>query len=274
MLWLVLADCVNDLFMECAAPGVTYAVDGPDGTIRHWPATYQPPAHRYGEADLKAAIVVKQSPGPALMYTIDWDAVIQGAIVFPGAAVVHIGTVWAHAGGVAFTRRSAPAGAVQTPELVRPAALPGPTAWQPRNRWSYGMALLAIGGVDYCNGLKRFGYREAVMIGHLATAGVPAFFHVTEDNPRVVTFSVSTFVDWLLPVTPKAPRSKCIKDLEAEMKNMLYSVLYMALVDPCRPRGGPAEIDVNFFPGCDTVHDALRVRRPLPDIAYTESHPN
>ena len=99
--------------------------------------------------------------------------------------------------------------------------------------------------------------------------GSGAFF-VVGGCPRVITFDTRLFVDWLLPVTPFRPRCNDLAELETEIRNMVYCVLYFALVDPLQPRGGPVLADTQFFPGCDTAADALRVSRPLPLYEYRE----
>jgi hypothetical protein len=268
-MWSVLAQCLHEHVMQVASPGVAYVIDPPSGQRLAWPLHTTLAPNNYGEADLKAAAVVASCSGPTMFCTIDWDAVVQGALLFPPAAVVNVGRVYKHGNEITFSKRTAPAGSVAVPELVRPAGLPGHTAWSPQCRWSYTFALMCIGGIDYCEGLKRFGYREKVLTSHLGAHGVPEFFTV-DGSPREIEFDVALFRDWLLPVVPYRPRSKCARDLSNELVKIVWCVLYLALVDSQRPRAGPAIITVDLFPGCETLHDAMRVRQPLPHLAYTE----
>ena len=72
------------------APGVQYTIDPPCGAILRCPAR-DGPLHfsRFGEADLKAALfAAEHAVGETLLFTIDWDMVVQGAAVLPVAALV------------------------------------------------------------------------------------------------------------------------------------------------------------------------------------------
>ena len=270
--WNAVAISLVDHIKQMAAPGVSYVVDPPVGDLYAWPHDTPTPNNHYGEADLKVAAYLAERTEPAVMETIDWDAVVQGAMIFNAATVVALGAVFKDGGSIFYSARKAPPDAERVVEVVRPHGLPGPVAWAPEHRWSFGFALLAVGGIDYCEGLKRFGYTEGRLIRHITENGVPQFFTVT-DSPRVISFDVELFRDWLLPVTPQRARTTAICDLEREMHDLLYCTLYLALVDPNRPRGGPKEMDWTFFPNASDSVDALRVRQPLDPITYTEEYP-
>jgi hypothetical protein len=269
-MWAALSTALWDHVMQAAAPGVAYIVDPPAGPLVAWPAAAGVAQTRYGEADLKVASFLARVAERALHYTIDWDAVVQGALVYQPGTVVAVGTVFKAGDAIHYTKAKACAGAARVPELIAPAALPG-TADVSR-RWSYTMVLLAIGGIDYCNGLKRYGYSERALTAHLA-ATVPDFVAVgARDGHRTVTLSVRGFQDWLLPLPPVRPRSKSLAELETELGRIWFCLLYLGLIDPGGERGGPAyDPDARFFPGAESATDALRVRRPYPDVVYTES---
>jgi hypothetical protein len=271
-LWSAVAAALVDHIEQMAAPQTSYVVDPPTGGVYAWPEETPVPENNYGEADLKVAAFLAGVSGPAVMETIDWDAVVQGAILFNAATVVALGTVFVAGGETFFSKRKAPAAAERVVEVVRPHGLPGPSAWGPEHRWSFGLALLAVGGIDYCEGLKRFGYGEARLIRHIMDHGVPEFFTV-EGEPRVISFDVALFRDWLMPIAPQRARTTSIDELERELHDMVYCTLYLALVDPNRERGGPREMGWTFFPGCTDTADALRVRRPLAPVTYVEEWP-
>lgn len=262
-LWTVLAKALVEHIRIFAATNTQYIVDPPNRERYSYPPLPAPPDSNYGEADLKAACVAASLTCSVVMYTIDWDAVVQGVIMGGENLTVSLGNVFPAGDKVYYSKRAAPPGTKAMPEQVRAGRLARGCSW------SHGFALLAIGGVDYCRGLKRFGYRERHVTDHL-TLGTPNLFSV-EGVPRTITFNVRAFVDWLLPVTPYRAKSNSIDDLNSEMNNMLYCLLYMALVDPLRPRGGPAQLNYNFFPGCSTAEEALQVRQPLPPIVYHET---
>lgn len=271
-LWSAVAEALVDHIEQMAAPSTSYIVDPPTGQPFAWPPTTRVPANCYGEADLKVAAFLAETTGPAVMETIDWDAVVQGAILFNAATVVALGTVFVAGGEIFYSKRKAPKDAARVVEVVRPHGLPGPVAWAPERRWSFGFALLAIGGIDYCEGLKRFGYGEARLIRHIVDNGVPEMFTV-EGCPRRIEFDVELFRDWLMPLEPVRPRTTSIAELERELHDMVFCTLYLALVDKNRERGGPREMGWTFFPECTDAADALRVRRPLAPVVYVEECP-
>lgn len=268
-MWAAISESLCDHLMQAAAPGVTYIVDRPHGPPFAWPPAAAPAPTSYGEADLKVASYLARVREHAIHYTIDWDAVVQGALLYHPATVVAVGTVFKAGDAVHYTKAKACAGALRVPELIVPAVLAG--AATESMRWSYAMVLLAIGGIDYCNGLKRYGYSERALTDHLA-ATAPDFITITTSGARTVTLEVGGLVDWLLPLAPVRPRSRCIDELEAELGRIWFCLLYIGLIDPGGARGGPVyNPATRFFPGADSVEDALRVRRPYPDVVYTET---
>lgn len=266
-LWKVLAECLVDIIKTRASKGKAYVIDRPNGTKFKFPADTGIPEHNYGEADLKAMCMASECLSPTAIFTIDWDAVVQGVIVNNPNIYVVLGNVYPHSGGVAYTKSKAPRNSKATPEIIRPSVLGN------SEPWSYGFALLAIGGVDYCAGLKRFGYREAELIKHLASCPPPKFFYINvpEDDIPVITFDLNAFLGWLEPVKSFRARSDSVEDLNNEIASMLYCLLYLGLVDRNRTCGGPNHLaGSDFFPGATTAADAFSAPFEYPPVHYRE----
>ena len=92
--WNAVAISLVDHIKQMAAPGVSYVVDPPVGDLYAWPHDTPTPNNHYGEADLKVAAYLAERTEPAVMETIDWDAVVQGAMIFNAATVVALGAVF------------------------------------------------------------------------------------------------------------------------------------------------------------------------------------
>lgn len=245
-LWHVLAECIKDHIDVYAAPGVTYVVDPPNRNIYSYPAIELPP-NNYGEADLKGAAIAAARDDPTTFFTIDWDAVVQMSILKASHVKVSLGNVYKKGETITYTKRKAPSGSQAVAEVVQAGGL---SMGCPL---SYGLCLLAIGGVDYCKGLKRFGYRERILAGHLNETQ-PGFFTKTDQD---CTFHTQRFVEWITDLERYRPRSVCIKDLNAELNSMLYCVFYMALFQANNPRGGPEWDIKDLVCTADTIEDLL-----------------
>lgn len=262
MMWELVASLLYDTAMQLGAPNVKYIVDPPAGPILRCPREDGPLRYsNFGEADLKAALfATEQAVGEVVVYTIDWDMVVQGVAVMPSNVVVDLGATWRDGAKQYFSKRNAPSTAVRVRERIRPFIFSG------RERLSKAFLLLAAAGVDYCDGLKRFGYREADMV-NLLTLSPPRFLW-REDG--IYHFDVNTFVKHMRSVKPTRARSSDIAEFNKEIGRMLFCVLYFAFAGRWEARGGPVLPEHNFFPGARTVPDAMSGARIYPVYAFDE----
>lgn len=264
-MWAVLASALYDKVLRRAKPGVAYIVDPPAGPPRVHPEGTVVEAHNFGEADCRCALFARNRDC-ALVKTIDWDMVVQGALLFQAGVSIDIGIVYKAGEKLAFSKKRAPSDAERVPEVITPNAI------GPGHRPSRAVAMLCAAGVDYCRGLKRFGFREANMVPLVATA-VPEFFWITggAGGPRTATLDVTALVAWLAGGKRAVPKTeKPLAELNAELCAIFYCAVYFALFDKMAPRGGPAIGAVDFFPGAAGVADALGGALRYPVVSYTE----
>ncbi|WP_341246877.1 hypothetical protein [Nereida ignava] len=260
-MWDLIAACLHAHARQMGAPGVQYTIDPPSGPLLQCPALASDARlSHFGEADLKAALFAKEyAVGETLVYTIDWDMVVQGAAVLPTSTTLDMGSVWEKDGTRYYSKRNAPASAARVRERLRPGLLPI------GDRLSYAFLLLAAGGVDYCDGLKGYGYREPDMVRLLATSGEP---FIAVAGPRY-TFDPDAFVRRLSPVKAVRARCKDAERLQAEIGRMWYCLLYFAFVGRWAERGGPRTITDTFFPGATSAQAAL-TSTGNPPVVYVD----
>lgn len=262
-MWEVIAASLFDKVLHHAREDVTYIVDAPAGPILSHPDNAAYPVHNFGEADCKCAMFVKMVGG-GVVTTIDWDMVVQGVFLFPRNTLVDIGKVWKKGASLAFSKGKALPGATRVPEIIEPALIGA------GHRASIGFAMLCMAGVDYCEGLKRFGFRQTAMAQLILANEVPPFFVIANAPPMTATLSVNDLVGWLTAVPLYRPREKSILALNSEFQLIFFCALYFAGFDKMAIRGGPTVQDINFFPGAATAAAALSGEFMYPDVVYVE----
>lgn len=260
-MWRLLAECLYDLIRQVGAPDVAYVIDPPSGDILHCPRN--PLAQRrysnFGEADMKAALFAnEQAKGKTLIKTIDWDMIVQGVAVLSADVYVDVGSVWEKDNIRFYSRKKAPANAKRVTEYICPNIV---TA---NDRLSQAFLMLCAAGVDYCDGLKRFGYGERNMVALLGGAG-DAFITVSNG---VYTFNVNAFKARLSPVKPSRVRCTDVEELNKEMRRMWYCLLYFAFVGRNEDRGGPIWPDTTFFNTPLTAQEALTDPTTFAEVVY------
>jgi hypothetical protein len=243
-LWDQLCDCIIDYIQERAAQGVQYVVSKPCGDTWGYPAQSASLAHHFGEADAKCAEAAKELAGshPDRLYlvvTIDWDMLIS-AMFFPPNVSVHIANVFVNPDDpdatVYYTRAKAPKGSISIPEILNSGQL------GPYSGARAGMAwwLLATAGVDYCDGLRKFGFKEKAMLAKLGSPKIQEFVVVSTEPPRTVTLDLTACLQMLADVRRVLIKSDTITDFNTELDRIWYCLLYYLGLEPQRqPRGGP-----------------------------------
>ena len=131
--------------------------------------------------------------------------------------------------------------------------------------------------VDYCEGLKRFGFKESQMLGLLDRVHRIPF--VTVHNPdsgaRVATLNTSQLVDHLRAIKRTRVSNDALKDFCEELDRVWYCMLYYAGFDPQRDRGGPLLEHHEWLSNqIDTLTEALEAELSHDKVIYTETYPD
>lgn len=132
-------------------------------------------------------------------------------------------------------------------------------------RMMYLMACLGFKGCDYCLGLNRFGFTEAVYRAIYedsleAPKWILSCFSPSNPLRRMIRFLPGKFLDFLRRAKPrKADRGpEALRDFTQEVLDMLYVVTYSAHFDVSRQPGGPPPLPyTDIFAGATTLDEAL-----------------
>lgn len=281
-LWEVIADCIRDKVLRFAAPNTQYVIDPPRGPVWSYPAGIEK-NHNYGEADSKCAEAALEIASASPHYTvvvktIDWDMLVSG-LYFPPNVIVSIGVVYVDGENevVAYSKQKAPSSAHRVAEIVQPGRL------SETNPATASFWLLAAVGVDYCDGLKRFGWKEGPMLEMLPHVLAEPFISV--ENPigggaRRAVLDVKTLQKHLEATQRRVTRgaratNNSLADFQKELDRIWYCTLYYAGFDPQRDRGGPLLQDNQWFnPECSGIDELQNAAMPCVTVSYTENYPD
>lgn len=250
---LLLAD-----YAELTQDGITRIVDGPLGT-NGWKngQMNEYAQENWGEADVRCYRWARtlDKPGETIVIdTIDFDMLLQVSIHnFISKVLLRLGTAYS-APGVYSAKKAAQVRAKRVHELVdvnsfasRPQALGVHRLF----------VMLAMGGVDYCKGLVRFGTNFATLSRHLERdagfirmAVIPTEEAVVSPLKRSITFDTKRFTRWFLGV--KIRKSKhSMEDFVSELASMMFCVAYFFGFDMGGASAGPDESGIRRV-----VHEA------------------
>lgn len=246
LLMQLLADTLIKYIRNSNREGVVYEFDLPDGNIIHIPYTVCDRTHNFGEADCKVALAAKEATDAGLktlVCTIDWDMVLQ-LMVLRSDADIAVAKLWTNKDGdLAYS--SASAKKIKARERVH--EIVTPVRMYP-DTLSTAFLLMCIGGVDYCKGFKRFGYRmEAFM-------GLRGEKLVTDDG-NTMTFHMDVIGNHLSSCKPRLRKSSCVEDFQNELRNVIYCVLYFAGIGGTNEIGGPEKPNITIEG--DSIEDLL-----------------
>lgn len=249
-LWTIVAELLVEFARALTAPNTVYVVEPPGGGRRTVPADAgaQVCPHNWGEADQKAvAFAVEHEPKTVLVSTIDWDMVIAGCCAFNDRVTVKIARVFQglESGAIFFSKTGAKhEKSRRVTEYVTPALIgAGSSAW-----W-----MLAVGGVDYCDGLVRFGFPAADL-----SELVPDAAHIVEHGAAGVTVHLAPVFQRLSAIRPVRRKVDSPAEFAAELRRMVFCVLYFCGCGAQAPRGGPSVAGLTFgFAACAGVDDCL-----------------
>jgi hypothetical protein len=266
-LWDQICTCIIDYIGIRAVDGVQYIVAKPSGEMWGYPAQPTAPTHHYGEADAKCAEAAKEMADAFpdqlfLVVTIDWDMLIS-AMFFPPNVAVHISNVFLNPDDpesiMVHSKAKAPKSWVSTPEIINSGDL-GPYG---RTRASRAWWILATAGVDYCAGLRAFGFKEKAMLAILTSFDASPSSDASSDalsdvrvnlvdistESHTVTFNVTACLRILAPIKRKLIKSDTVADFNIEMDRIWFCLLYYMGYEPQRqPRGGPIRTHHEWIP--------------------------
>lgn len=297
-LWRAIEASIKEyLLTGRGRPGVRYIIDAQDGSRWEYPAAVVPlamPALKYGEGDMKSIMWATHLQGddPVLVMTIDWDVILAVSIY---AANVHvwIGTVYANKASapewydedlIKLTRSGGhklwgPTHTVQLLEIIEMPRLQGSTR---AVRLHAVMLALCCGGVDYCYGLKKYGFSEAnlipVALRH-RNAGFPIRWLKSMYNPgdpyrRYLRFDPAAFIRVVGEAWRPRSCKSTLADLSREILNMLYCLTYFNGFDSQRTPGGPPPPEeIDLFPGMTTIAELLAHDEDFPEVVLVERYP-
>ena len=253
-LWGIIAELLQEFAETLTAKNTCYIIEPPQGgriTIPNAPSS----TSNWGEADQKAVALTRELTAQGLsvaVCTIDWDMIIAGVCVFPKNVHVKIARLYQDKETKAVYYSATGAKGKLTErvyEYVYPAKIGPPSvAW-----W-----LLAIGGVDYCKGLTRFGFSANEILEMLQEHQQPNL--IIRRNDRIG-------ID--LPAIFRSLRGFCVVrrkisdpvQFVEEIKAMTFCMLYFLGCGHMRPRAGP---DMSTFhldvSGCSSIEDVLRLK--------------
>lgn len=301
--------------------GVQYIIDCQDGRRWCYPAPLRPikmPIINYGEGDTKCLMwgthYSRFDLDPVLIMTVDWDVVLA-LLLYAANIHVWLGTVyvrkehestikWYDPDLVQLTKRGAKNlwGEANSRQILEIMEIPKLIERIPNrlDRQHLLMMALCSGGVDYCFGLKDYGFADRDMVSLLIEqrdTGFPTKWMVNLFDPadpyrRYLRFYPGLFIAVIEPIW-NITKSKYLT-LEAfseEIVNILFCVTYFNGFDSQRKPGGPPipkyhEIDMfeGFFSmsqlldgikkikaSCEDPTDALKA--VIPPYTIREDYP-
>lgn len=302
-LWDVIAICLEFLIEERLKTSgfpQTFYIDGPDGTRTCFPSSASTAVlleqgwKQWGEADTKCfqyAACLAGTHEQVVIDTIDWDMFIQ--ILPHGIPNVHINIASVlRADGQNFYSEAAVERArkqaglvgksVRNFELVRGSALVAEFGSR-RQRLHAMFWCLCCGGVDYCEGLRAFGFSESLVVKLLASKAFKAHKFLHEgSNPeaptqRILKFCPRQFVVHLCALSGvKRKRAFDLHAFVAELYQILFCMLYYLGFDGARDRGGPVVDELKTLPlllGEPSSATALAPDLFVETMIIKEAHP-
>ena len=281
-LWQMVEESIKEYLRSgWGRRGVQYIIDAQDGRRWAYPAVdITMPALNYGEGDMKSILWATHyaRESPVLVMTIDWDVILAVSLY---AANIHvwIGTVFADREDAAtldqydetkvkLTRKGGQQrwGADRATAMLEILEMPRIQLRTRTMRMHAVMVALACGGVDYCYGLSKFGFSEKriLPLAHeLRESGYPnpwlqSAYDDSDPYRRYLRFYPGNFIRALSSAWEPRKCKGTLKELEAELLNMLYCVTYFIGFDSQRAPAGPLPPQHRpLFPKGTHVHDVV-----------------
>lgn len=246
ILMQLLADTLIQYIRSCNKEGVVYEFDLPNGDIIHVPYVVCDRVHNFGEADCKVALAAKEATDAGfktLVCTIDWDMVLQ-LMVLKSDADIAVSKLWINKmGDLAYSSASAK----KIKARGRVHEIVNPIKMYP-DSLSTAFLMMCIGGVDYCKGFKRFGYRMEAFMELMGKT-------LVTDNGFTMVFHMNVLGHHLLSCKPRLRKSHCVMDFKKELGDVIFCVLYFAGIGGTNKIGGPEKPDVSVEGDC--IEDLL-----------------
>jgi hypothetical protein len=142
-----------------------------------------------------------------------------------------------------YSKTKATKSAIRLPEIIRSGDL-GPYGG---GRAGLAWWIMATAGVDYCAGVRAFGFKEKAM---LAEVGSPALADIVSfDGQSTVTLNVTVWLRILATVRRRLIKTDSVVEFNAEMDRIWFCLLYYMGREPQRqPRGGPLRTRQTWVP--------------------------
>lgn len=250
-LWGIISDLLVHLSRTLTAVNTTYIIEPPSGGRIQIPGQSSA-GNNWGEADQKAVALVNEVQNNfsrIVVHTIDWDMVIAGAMIFNEGVQVKIARIYQDKESSALFYSAIAAKGKETirlHEYVTPRSLGEP---------STAFWLLAIGGVDYCKGLVRFGFSANDLHDEMAADDGSALLY----SDTAIGVNIPWLFKQLSAFTIQRRKVSCPYQFEEEIKGIVFCMLYFLGCGAERSRAGPdmTEFSLNLS-GCATLDDVLR----------------
>lgn len=297
-LWFALIESLKRVIAENNEnyPDTVFVIDGCDN--QRWMSVPEHLKHdnisecmtplTYGEGDLKflhwAIFLEHMKQTPVLQVSVDWDTIIAATLyntsIHALVSIIYVaptdsGTFLYDATRVASTLTSTTARTwIQPKEAYEIIDIGVIVKRHPDivKRYELYMLMLCNGGVDYCDGVARFGFTESTILPlltkfHADPTTMPKWLQIgiSRKNPfqRILSVDAGKFVQMLMMQGPYF-KSKAMKastsEFNREFRNMLWCLCYAGGWDFLRKPGGPG------IPDYDTAMFFDPVKYPLLQI--------
>jgi hypothetical protein len=298
-MWTVFANILCEDFIDrIAPPNTRFCVDmpGDDQGLVCRPRAFKNELvlNGMGEADCKCSEYIRTYAAPTytndgniipynknkcnyisddmkyrtIIHTTDWDMAIQAQALFgKNVSIEFGGRVWRVKDTNELKFSTAAAAKHKTDDVIEVYTSQGANP-------TISLMMLCCGGVDYCLGIQRFGFRVEHIIPYVTgEEHLPPIITITGHNPRTATLNVSLFLLVLCEIGLNSARCKSPELFSAELWDMYFCVLYFLGFD--MKIGGPRlDVSENLFADIPSIKLLLENAgtEKHDNITYTEQH--
>lgn len=259
-LWRIISDLLIEFADKLTAKNTKYIIEPPQGGRITIPKC-KSETKNWGEADQKATALVREliktEPESTIsVCTIDWDMIIAGTCCFNKNVNVKISRIYRekNTSNLFFSAVSAKNKSTErVNEYIYPALVgPQSCAW-----W-----MLALGGVDYCKGLTRFGFTSASILELIQEEGIKPL--ILKKN-RMYGIDLKAVFSQLKKMRVLRRKVECPREFMREIKAMTFCMLYFLGCGEMNPRAGPDMSTFSYdISNCETIECVLSLKQLPP----------